>query len=70
MTLTELRITKKAWDYALICVKGDIVPEAKMHLLAANIQDILDMEVAPLKSDIARLKAQLAADAAWEAFGG
>lgn len=44
--MTETNISQKAWDYALISVKGDILPVANMHLLAANIQVILDTEAA------------------------
>lgn len=59
--MTKNEITQKAWDYALISVKGDVLPVANMHLLAANIQVILDTELAPLQAEIEKLRAQPAA---------
>lgn len=49
-------ISQKAWDYALISIKGDVVAEANMEYLAANIQVILDIESNALKDALARAR--------------
>lgn len=37
-------ISEKAWNYAQVFLDGDVITKEKKHLVAANVQQILDDE--------------------------